>query len=53
VAENNEEEVCLHDYADVPSAEKGLDKYFGFYNTERLHQSLEYKTPAAVCQQLA
>jgi len=47
------EEVYLHDYANVPAAEKGLGKYFGFYNTERLHQSLDYKTPAAVYQQLA
>ena len=47
------EEVYLHDYADVPAAEKGLGQYFGFYNTERLHQSLDYKTPAAVYRQLA
>lgn len=47
------EEVYLHDYADVPAAVKGLGKYFGFYNTERLHQSLDYKTPAAVYQQQA
>jgi len=25
---------------------KGLDEYFQFYNHHRLHQSLEYKTPA-------
>jgi len=47
------EEVYLHDYADVPAAEKGLGRYFGFYNTERLHQSLDYKTPAAIYQHLA
>jgi len=47
------EEVYLHDYTDVPAAEKGLGSYFGFYNTERLHQSLDYKTPAAVYEQRA
>lgn len=24
---------------------KRLDEYFRFYNNERLHQSLDYKTP--------
>lgn len=24
---------------------EGLQKYFSFYNNERLHQSLEYQTP--------
>lgn len=47
------EEVYLHDYADVPAAEKGLGGYFDFYNTERLHQSLNYQTPASVYQQMA
>jgi putative transposase len=44
------EEVYLHDYEDVPQAIKGLGNYFQFYNHERLHQSLEYRTPAAVYQ---
>lgn len=26
---------------------RGLDGYFRFYNDERLHQSLGYKTPAS------
>ena len=47
------EEVYLHDYADVPQAIKGLRSYFKFYNDERIHQSLDYKTPAAVYQQRA
>jgi len=42
------EEVYLHDYGTVPEAIKGLRKYFEFYNRERLHQSLDYKTPEAV-----
>jgi putative transposase len=42
------EDVYLHDYASVPELEAGLRAYFHFYNFERLHQSLEYQTPAAV-----
>jgi putative transposase len=42
------EDVYLKGYERVPELESGLRGYFGFYNTERLHQSLEYRTPAAV-----
>ena len=42
------EEVYLHDYRNTPQAIAGLRKYFSFYNGERLHQSLDYKTPEAV-----
>lgn len=42
------EEVYLHDYATVLEAVQGLKKYFGFYNTERQHQSLDYRTPQEV-----
>jgi putative transposase len=42
------EEVYLHDYETVPQAIERLRKYFLFYNGERLHQSLEYKTPETV-----
>jgi putative transposase len=42
------EEVYLRDYATVPETIKGLGRYFEFYNRERLHQSLDYKTPEAV-----
>ena len=42
------EEVYLHDYATVPQAVLGLRKYFGFYNTERPHQALDYRTPQEV-----
>jgi len=42
------EEVYLHDYQNVPEAKSQLGTYFQFYNTERLHQSLGYKTPEAI-----
>ena len=42
------EEVYLKDYANVPEAINGIDRYFKFYNTQRPHQSLGYKTPERV-----
>ncbi len=42
------EEVYLHDYETVPVAVQGLKNYFGFYNTDRPHQSLENRTPQEV-----
>ena len=42
------EEVYLKDYDDVPEAIGGLGNYFRFYNTERPHQSLNYRTPERV-----
>jgi len=39
------EDVYIHDYQDVPETRVGLGNYFRFYNTERLHQSLGYRTP--------
>lgn len=42
------EEVYLKDYRNGRDAFKGLKDYFGFYNYERLHQSLGYQTPAYV-----
>lgn len=42
------EEVYLKDYRHASDAMKGLHQYFEFYNRERLHQSLEYKTPETV-----
>jgi putative transposase len=35
----------------VIELERGLRDYFGFYNQRRIHQSLDYQTPADVHQQ--
>jgi putative transposase len=32
----------------VPELHGGLGRYFRFYNEERPHQSLEYRTPGQV-----
>jgi putative transposase len=42
------EDVYLKGYERVPELESGLRAYFGFYNGQRLHQSLDYRTPAQV-----
>src|SRR5581483_9825840 len=42
------EDIYVYGYATVPELERGLQRYFPFYNEERLHQSLGYHTPAAV-----
>jgi putative transposase len=45
------EEVYLKEYGNVEAATEGLNNYFKFYNSERLHQSLNYQTPEAVWRQ--
>jgi len=42
------EEVYLHDYANPKEARHGIGGYFDFYNHRRIHQSLDYQTPAEV-----
>jgi len=42
------EEVYLRDYARVPEARTGIGRWFQFYNHERPHQSLGYRTPAGL-----
>ena len=42
------EEVYLHDYTSPKEARSQLSNYFEFYNQKRLHQSLDYRTPAEV-----
>ena len=40
------EEVYLHEYATPRDAREGIAGYLQFYNEKRLHQSLNYRTPA-------
>ena len=42
------EEVYLKAYSNGREAEAGLNAYFHFYNAQRPHQALGYRTPAAV-----
>lgn len=42
------EEVYLNDYSCPREAYQGLARYFHFYNFERPHQALHYRTPAQV-----
>lgn len=42
------EEVYLREYTSVSQAAASLRSYFAFYNERRRHQSLGYRTPAAV-----
>jgi putative transposase len=42
------EDIYLWRYEAVPELRHGLGRYFRYYNEERLHQSLDYRTPATV-----
>ena len=42
------EEVYLKDYTSFAEANESLESYFQLYNNRRLHQALDYKTPADV-----
>ena len=45
------ENVYLQAYEDGATLRKGLKAYFEFYNDERFHQSLNYKTPSEMYNQ--
>lgn len=42
------EDIYLHSYTDGKSLYKGIESYIDYYNNERPHQSLQYRTPAEV-----
>ena len=42
------EDISIKDYERVPDLEAGLSAYFRFYDEERPHQSLNYRTPGEV-----
>jgi putative transposase len=42
------EDIYPKGYEAVPALHSGLQAYFPFYNEERPHQSLDYRTPAEV-----
>lgn len=39
------ENIYINSYENIGSLQKGLRQYFQFYNSERAHQSFEYRTP--------
>lgn len=39
------ENIYIKDYKTIPDLKTGLIEYFDFYNGERYHQNLDYKTP--------
>ena len=45
------EDVYLKAYQDVAEARCSIASYFDFYNHERLHQALSYRTPRQVFQE--
>ena len=45
------EEVYLHAYATVTEAKAGIGAWISFYNDERQHQSLGYRTPRRVYEE--
>lgn len=40
--------VYLRDFTSVTEVKQALKKYFEYYNCERLHQALDYRTPAEI-----
>lgn len=42
------EDIFINDYASITELRDGIARYMKFYNSERFHQSIEYKTPDEV-----
>ena len=42
------ENIYIRDYRNIFEVRAGLEEYFKFYNNQRYHQSLDYKTPAEI-----
>lgn len=42
------EEIYLKDYNSYEQAKQSINNYFMIYNNERLHEALNYKTPAEI-----
>ena len=42
----------LRAYENVAEARQGIASYFEFYNNERLHQALGYRTPRQVFERI-
>lgn len=42
------EDIYLRQYQNIPDCKIGLGEYFRFYDAERRHQALDYKTPREV-----
>lgn len=45
--------VYLHAFEDGVQLYEGLKQYFQFYNDERIHQALDYRTPQSLYKQVA
>lgn len=43
-----QEKIYLSEFRSVREAKSGIDEYFEYHNYQRMHQSLNYKTPAEV-----
>lgn len=43
-----QEEIYLKAYASIAEARSEIGAWFNFYNTERMHQSLDYRPPAEI-----
>jgi len=43
-------DICINDYERAAELESGLTAYFRFYDEERPHQSLGYRTPGEICR---